>query len=302
MAIRLLDGSMGNLLFSKVEGIGKLPEEFGVEQPEIIEQIHREYALAGSTIICTNTFGGNPIKLKNCPYSLEEVILSAYNNARRGAPDKEIFLDVGPTGKLIEPIGDLSFDDAYECYKAVALESLKYAFDGVLIETMSDVLEAKAAILAFKEHTKLPVYCTMTFQDDGRTLNGTDPETMVNILEGLGVEGLGLNCSLGPAQLGDVVEEILKYATVPVVLQPNAGMPSIVEGKTVYDVNKEEFCEVMARYVDKGVSIVGGCCGTTPSYIELLKQLVAGKEHQSKPTKVSKKYPLQQKRWTWIKV
>lgn len=283
MAIKILDGSMGNLLFSRVEGIGKLPEEFGVETPEIIEQIHREYAAAGSDIICTNTFGANPIKLKNCTYSLNKVIQSAYDNAKKGAPNKEIYLDVGPTGKLIQPIGDLSFDDAYECYKAVALESTKYEFDGVLIETMSDVLEAKAAILAFKEHTTLPVYCTMTFQEDGRTLNGTDPETMVNILEGLGVDGLGMNCSLGPAQVQRVVEEILKHATVPVVLQPNAGMPSIVEGQTTYDVSKEAFCDVMATYVDQGVAIVGGCCGTTPAYIELLKRLV-GEKHLSSRT------------------
>lgn len=289
MAIKILDGSMGNLLFSRVEGVGKLPEEFGIETPEIIEEIHREYAAAGSDIICTNTFGANPIKLKHCPYSLEEVIEAAFKNAKKGAPNKEIYLDVGPTGKLIVPLGDLSFDEAYDCYKKVALESTKYAFDGVLIETMSDVLEAKAAILAFKEHTDLAVYCTMTFQEDGRTLNGTDPESMVNILEGLGVQALGMNCSLGPAQVKTVVEEILNYATIPVLLQPNAGMPSIVDGKTSYDVSKEEFCEVMASYVDSGVAIVGGCCGTTPAYIELLKTLVEDKRLPNRDASVSSK-------------
>lgn len=267
----LLDGSMGNLLFSRVEGIGKLPEEFGIEKPEIIQEIHREYAQAGSDIICTNTFGANPIKLAECPYDLAQVIEAAYKNAKIGAPEKRIFLDVGPTGKLIEPIGDATFDQIYDCYKALAVESTLYAFDGVLIETMSDVLEAKAAILAFKENTDLDVYCTMTFQEDGRTLNGTDPETMVNILEGLGVKALGINCSLGPAELQDIVGEVLKYASVPVIAQPNAGMPSVVDGKTHYDVTKEAFVDVMADFVSKGVSIVGGCCGTTPAYIELLK-------------------------------
>lgn len=268
----LLDGSMGNLLFSRVEGIGKLPEEFGIEQAEIIEQIHREYAQAGSDIICTNTFGANPIKLSECPYRLDEVIAAAYKNAKGGAPDKLIFLDVGPTGKLIEPIGDVSFDEIYDCYKAVAFESNKYAFDGVLIETMSDLLEAKAAILAFKENTDLDVYCTMTFQEDGRTLNGTDPETMVNVLEGLGVKALGINCSLGPAQLKSVVNQVLTYASIPVIAQPNAGMPSIMDGKTYYDVTKEEFVDVLTEFVTDGVAIVGGCCGTTPAYIELLKE------------------------------
>ena len=282
----MLDGSMGNLLFSRVEGVGKLPEEFGIEAPEVIQQIHREYAAAGSDIICTNTFGANPIKLSECPYSLKEVMDAAYDNAKKGAPDKQIFLDVGPTGKLLEPIGDASFDAIYECYKEVAIQSNDYAFDGVLIETMSDVLEAKAAVLAFKEHTDLPVLCTMTFQEDGRTLNGTDPETMINILEGLGVDGVGMNCSLGPVQLEPIVKAFIKHATAPIVIQPNAGMPSIIDGKTVYDVDKDVFAKTMAAYVDMGIGIVGGCCGTTPAYIQLLKTLISDKtviQREKKP-------------------
>lgn len=287
--IMMLDGSMGNLLFSRVEGVGKLPEEFGIEKPEVIQQIHREYANAGADIICTNTFGANPIKLSECPYQLDEVLKAAYDNARIGASNKKIFLDVGPTGKLLEPIGDATFDEIYDCYKAVACEAKKYKFDGVLIETMSDILEAKAAVLAFKEHTELAVWCTMTFQEDGRTLNGTDPETMVNILEGLGVEALGMNCSLGPKQLEPMVKDLVKYASIPVLLQPNAGMPSVSEGKTVYDVDVVEFSQTMAGYASMGVGIVGGCCGTTPDYIKALKALVEDLELVPKNKKKSRK-------------
>lgn len=285
----VLDGSMGNLLFSRVEGVGKLPEEFGIEKPELIQEIHREYAAAGADIIFTNTFGANPIKLAECPYNLEEVMAAAYQNVKLGAPTKKIFLDVGPTGKLIEPIGDTTFDEIYECYKKVALETIKYDFDGVLIETMSDILEAKAAVLAFKENTCLPVCCTMTFQEDGRTLNGTDPETVVNVLEGLGVAALGMNCSLGPKQLEPMVRTFVEHASRPIIVQPNAGMPSIVGGKTVYDVSKESFAETMAYYVDLGVQIVGGCCGTTPAYINLMKALIKDKKLSKKSLKVTRK-------------
>lgn len=285
----IIDGSMGNLLFSRVEGVGKLPEEFGIEQPEVIQQIHKEYAEAGADIILTNTFGANPLKLKTCPYTLEGILKAAFENAKQGAPDKAIFLDVGPTGKLIEPIGDATFDEIYDCYKAVALASKHHDFDGVLIETMSDILEAKAAILAFQEHTDLHVCCTLTFQEDGRTLNGTDPETAVTILEGLGVDALGVNCSLGPKQLEPIVQQIVQYASIPVVVQPNAGMPSVVEGQTVYDVTAEEFAETMAHFVDLGVSMLGGCCGTTPDYIAQMVEKISHKPFVAKSKKINRK-------------
>jgi len=272
------DGSMGNLLYSRVNNPGIPPEYYNIEEPEIIKTIHKEYLEAGADVVLTNTFGANPIKFKGMKYSLEEIIKKAYENARFFANEKYVALDVGPTGKLIEPMGDATFDEIYEAYKEVALLSLKHDFDLVVIETMSDILEAKAAILAFKENTNLPIFCTMTFQEDGRTLSGSDTKSMISILEGLSVDALGVNCSLGPKEILPIVEEILKFSSIPVMVQPNAGIPYVENGFTKYNVLEEEFSDTMVLMAERGARILGGCCGTTPIYIKNMVEKIMNKK------------------------
>ena len=279
------DGSMGNLLYSKVKNTGIPPEYYNIENPNLIKNIHKEYLDSGSDVVLTNTFGANPIKFRGMKYALEEVIDRAYENARFFAKDKFVALDVGPTGKLIEPMGDATFDEIYESYKEVAVLSRKHKFDLVVIETMSDILEAKAAILAFKENTDLPIFSTMTFQEDGRTLSGSDTKAMISILQGLSVDALGVNCSLGPKELLPIVKEITEFSSIPVMVQPNAGIPYVENGLTKYNVLEEEFADTMLLMADAGVRILGGCCGTTPEYIKKMVEKIGDR----KPREIERK-------------
>ena len=279
--IILFDGAMGTMLQANGMTGGELPERYNLEKPEIIEKIHLEYLVAGADVITTNTFGANSHKLEESGLKVKEVINAAVSCARKaiGKNGQEAYvaLDIGPVGQLMEPMGTLSFDDVYELVKEQAVAGEKAGCDLVLLETMTDIYELKAAVLAVKENTSLPVLTTMTFEANGRSLTGTDPETMVNILEGLGVDALGMNCSLGPIESKVILEDILKYATFPVMIQPNAGLPVIKDGKTVYSITEDQFVEAAAKFLEAGISILGGCCGTTPSYIGKLKQLVQGK-------------------------
>ncbi len=279
--IILFDGAMGTMLQANGMTGGELPERYNLEKPEIIEKIHLEYLVAGADVITTNTFGANSHKLEESGLKVKEVIEAAVSCARKAIEKngQEVYvaLDIGPVGQLMEPMGTLSFDDVYELVKEQVVAGEKAGCDLVLLETMTDIYELKAAVLAIKENTSLPVLTTMTFEANGRSLTGTDPETMVNILEGLGVDALGMNCSLGPIESKVILEDILKYATFPVMIQPNAGLPVIKEGKTVYSITEDQFVEAAAEFLEAGISILGGCCGTTPSYIGKLKQLVQGK-------------------------
>ena len=279
--IILFDGAMGTMLQANGMTGGELPERYNLEKPEIIEKIHLEYLVAGADVITTNTFGANSHKLEESGLKVKEVIEAAVSCARKAieknGQEAYVALDIGPVGQLMEPMGTLSFDDVYELVKEQAVAGEKAGCDLVLLETMTDIYELKAAVLAVKENTSLPVLTTMTFEANGRSLTGTDPETMVNILEGLGVDALGMNCSLGPIESKVILEDILKYATFPVMIQPNAGLPVIKEGKTVYSITEDQFVEAAAEFLEAGISILGGCCGTTPSYIGKLKQLVQGK-------------------------
>ncbi len=279
--IILFDGAMGTMLQANGMTGGELPERYNLEKPEIIEKIHLEYLVAGADVITTNTFGANSHKLEESGLKVKEVIEAAVSCARKAieknGQEAYVALDIGPVGQLMEPMGTLSFDDVYELVKEQAVAGEKAGCDLVLLETMTDIYELKAAVLAVKENTSLPVLTTMTFEANGRSLTGTDPETMVNILEGLGVDALGMNCSLGPIESKVILEDILKYATFPVMIQPNAGLPVIKEGKTVYSITEDQFVEAAAEFLEAGISIMGGCCGTTPSYIGKLKQLVQGK-------------------------
>lgn len=275
-AFILFDGGMGTQLQKRIPQ-RLLPEEVNLRYPQILEDIHREYAQAGADIITTNTFGANPYKLEKVGLETEPVIKAAVSCARKGAGDRLVALDVGPSGRMMEPTGDFSFEEAYESFRRQVVAGAGEGCDLILIETMSDLQEARCAVLAAKEHTKLPVFCTLTFDEKGRTMTGTDPRSMVAVLEGLGVDALGVNCSLGPDKLIDVVREILVYASVPVLVQPNAGMPVYRDGETSYDITKEAFTKTLEEMAEMGVGIFGGCCGTDPSYIRMLREALAGR-------------------------
>ncbi|MBN3408988.1 homocysteine methyltransferase [Clostridium botulinum] len=267
--ILIFDGAMGTMLQKLGLKISDLPEELNILEPEKIINIHRKYIEAGAKVITTNTFGANEIKLKQSEFSLESIIDKAIGNVKKAGENKEILiaLDIGPIGQLLEPMGTLKFEEAYEIFKRQIVQGQKSGADIILIETMTDLYEAKAAILAAKENTNLPVFCTMTFEKNKRTFTGCTPLSMILTLEGLGVDALGVNCSLGPNELWDIVDEIIKYSSIPIMVQPNAGLPTVKEGKTIYNIKPKEFAAFQRSIVKKGVRIVGGCCGTTDEFI-----------------------------------
>lgn len=269
-----LDGGMGTLLQEKGLLPGELPERWNVSHPEIITEIHLAYFNAGSNVVSTNTFGANLLK-----YSIDEldlIISAAVTNAKRARElsksdsPKYIALDIGPSGKLLKPFGDLDFEDAVAVFAKTVTLGVKYGVDLILIETMNDSYETKAALLAAKENSTLPVIVTNAYGEDGKLMTGASPSAMVALLEGMGADALGANCSLGPKQLAGVADELLISASVPVILKPNAGIPKSENGKTVFDVSEAEFADDLTELIRKGVRVVGGCCGTTPSYIKLL--------------------------------
>lgn len=274
----LFDGSMGTLLQSYGLKAGELPEAYNLIAPEKILQVHQDYIEAGADILITNTFGASRQKMQGSGLPVEEVINNGVRLAREAAGSKLVALDIGPIGQLMEPYGTLSFQEAYDSFREQIIAGSRAGADLILIETMSDIYEAKAAVLAAKENSSLPVFCTMTFQADGRTLTGTDPLTMVNILSGLGVDALGINCSLGPKELIPLAAQLLKYSPLPLILQPNAGLPKMVEGKTVFETGPDEFAHYMKELAGMGAVILGGCCGTTPQHIRALKEALRDKK------------------------
>lgn len=269
-----LDGGMGTLLQEKGLRAGEYPERWNLSHPEIITDIHREYFDSGSNVVCTNTFGANTLKFSED--ELEKIIKSAIQNAENAKKssvsnaEKFIALDIGPSGKLLKPLGDFDFEDAVKLFSTTVKLGAEYGADLVIIETMNDSYETKAALLAVKENCDLPVIVSNAYTEDGKLMTGATPSAMVALLEGMGADVIGANCSLGPKQLHGVVEELLEKASVPVVLKPNAGLPKSVDGKTIFDVTADEFSEEVAVLVKKGVRVIGGCCGTTPKYIESL--------------------------------
>lgn len=272
----IFDGAMGTMLQKKGLKLGELPESLNITNSKVIVEIHKSYIEAGSDIITTNTFGANEIKLKNSNFNVEEIISSAVENAKAAAKDRAVYiaLDIGPIGELLEPMGTLTFDEAYDIFKRQVIQGVKSGVDLILIETMTDLYEAKAAILAAKENSDLPVFCTMSFEADKRTFTGCNPTSMVMVLEGLGVDALGVNCSLGPKELEDIVDDILDITNVPVIVQANAGLPKIVDGDTIFSILPEKFAYYGGKFKEKGVKIIGGCCGTTDKHIsELVKAL-----------------------------
>ena len=266
-----LDGSMGTLLQGRGLSAGELPERWNITHPEVICDVHKSYFDAGSNVVNTNTFGANSLKFDQA--ELEEIIAAAVSIAKKAAVDsvgnqeKWVALDIGPTGKMLEPYGDLRFEDAVSVFAQTVKLGVKYGADLIFIETMNDSYETKAALLAAKENSDLPVFVSNAYGEDGLLMTGADPSVMVALLEGMGADAVGVNCSLGPKALSGVVEEYLKYASVPVILKPNAGLPRIEDGKTVFGISSYEFADEISPLLEKGVGIVGGCCGTTPEYI-----------------------------------
>ena len=270
------DGGMGTLLQAKGLQPGELPETWNFTHEKEIREIHRQYIEAGSDIVLTNTFGANALKFHDDSYSLEELIRRAVNNvkvaAEEAATGRRIYtaLDVGPTGKLLKPMGDLDFETAYETYKEVMIYGEKAGADLIHIETMSDTYELKAAVLAAKENTSLPVFATTIFDERGKLLTGADVPSVVAMLEGLRIDALGINCGMGPEQMLPILEQLMTYSSLPIIVKPNAGLPKQKDGETYYDVSPEEFASVMKHVVDLGAVVIGGCCGTTPAHIRCM--------------------------------
>ena len=284
-----LDGGMGTLLQKSGLQPGELPEHWNISHPEVIREIHKNYYDSGSNVVNTNTFGANTLKFSID--ELDEIICHAVKNADEarkassGEQEKFIALDVGPTGKLLKPLGDLDFEDAVKIFAETIRLGVKYGVDLITIETMNDSYETKAAVLAAKENSDLPIIVTNAYGENGRLMTGANPAVMAAMLEGMGVDAIGANCSLGPKQLIDVMDELLKYCSVPVAFKPNAGLPKSDGKVTYYDVDADEFAQDIKLSVENGVRIVGGCCGTTPEYIKKVCELTRG----MKPKEIEKK-------------
>ncbi len=270
--ILYLDGGMGTLLQGRGLAAGELPELWNLTHPEVISEIHRSYLEAGANVVLANTFGANTLKFDKA--TLENIIKAAIENARRAlfAIDQFIALDIGPTGKLLKPFGELDFEDAVEVFAETVRLGEKYGADLIFIETMNDSYETKAALLAAKENSTLPVFVTNAYGEDEKLMTGASPEAMVAMIEGLGADAVGINCSLGPRQMKGIVERLLSAASVPVIVKPNAGLPSC-DGE--YDITPDEFAKEMAQMIQMGARVVGGCCGTTPDHIKALRERTA---------------------------
>ena len=269
--ILYLDGGMGTLLQKRGLKPGELPERWNISHPEIITELQKSYYDAGSNIVYTNTFGANSLKFDDD--ELRAIIRGSIDCARAARDqsdtphEKFVSLDIGPMGRLLKPYGDMDFDEAVEVYARTVRIGAEYGVDLIDIETMNDSYDTKAALLAVKENSDLPVIVTNAYGEDGKLMTGASPAAMIAMLEGMGADAIGANCSLGPEQLRGVVEEYVKYSSVPVILKPNAGLPRSENGETVYDVSPDEFASIMREYACMGVRVLGGCCGTTPDYI-----------------------------------
>ena len=271
------DGAVGTMLQQHGLKPGQSPDLMNLTHPEIVEAIHRSYVDAGSNLICTNTFGANRRNLSRLGYQVSDVIFAAVAVAKRAAGGRALVaLDIGPLGELIAPLGSLSFEDAYDMFREMAIAGAKAGADLVAIETMADLSEMRAALLAVRENTSLPILATMTFERSGRTYLGTQPESFAMVAEGLGASAIGVNCSVGPAALVPIVERIAGATSLPLIAKPNAGLPDHETG--IYDLTPEAFAAEMLAFEKSGVRIVGGCCGTNPDFIRALHQTFSGKK------------------------
>ena len=275
--ILFFDGAMGTQLQKYGLKAGETPELWNLSHPEILKKIHEDYLRAGSDIITTNTFGANKIKLQG-KVSVKDVITAAVTLAKEVAAPKEklVALDMGPTGHLLKPMGDLDFEEAYEAYFEAASAGEKAGADLILIETMSDTFECKAALLAAKEATSIPVLATMTFDEKGKLLTGGDIEAAAVLLESLHADAIGFNCGLGPNQMKQFLPRLQKCTSLPILIQPNAGLPKVINGETLYDVTPDQFASAMREMAEDGAWLLGGCCGTTPDYLRKTVKICRG--------------------------
>jgi len=270
-----LDGGFGTMIQAAGLPAGKDPTDWNIENPSAVTCVHRAYVEAGAEIILTNTFGVNRLKYHG-KYELGALIRAAITNARASGA-KKVALDIGPTGKLLAPAGDLAFETAYEAFAEVVRAGVENRSqeeqpDLIFIETMSDVRELKAAVLAAKENGSLPIYASVALGEDGKLLTGGSVECVATLLEALDVDAYGFNCGLGPDRMLPFVERLARLTTKPILVKPNAGMPTLVEGKTVFKVGPEAFAEHVRQLMAAGASIVGGCCGTTPAHLRAVCQ------------------------------
>lgn len=277
----MLDGGMGTELQKLGLAAGELPESWNIKNPAAVTEIHKKYFAAGSDIVATNTFGANSLKFGE---DLEQIISAAVKCAKSAAEEyshikpRFVGLDIGPLGKMLKPLGDLDFEDAVEIFANTVKIGAKCGVDLIMIETMNDAYETKAAVLAAKENCDLPVFVTNVYDESGKLMTGADPLAMVTLLEGLRVDALGLNCSLGPAEMKKIVAELLKYSSTPVIVKPNAGLPQVVDGKTIFNITPDDFGTEMKEIANMGATVLGGCCGTNPEYIFTLAEKLKSAE------------------------
>ena len=271
----LLDGAMGTMLQAAGLPAGGLPETWNILHPEVVVGIQKQYVDAGSNIIFANTFGANRLKTAGCGYTVRELVSAGIACARKAAEgtDTKVALDIGPIGQMLRPLGMLSFDEAYDIFREMVEAGEEAGADMVIFETMGDLREIKAGILAAREHSALPIWATMTFEKSRRTFVGVSIPAMALTLGSLGVEAMGFNCSLGPKELLPMAEELMKWTDKPVILKPNAGLPDSVTGR--YSITPEEFSEEVLKGLSLGIGIFGGCCGTSPDFIAALKKKAA---------------------------
>lgn len=274
-AFLLFDGAMGTQLQARGLAAGELPELLCLTHPEVVTDVHAAYVAAGADVVTTNTFGANAAKLGDAA-TVEEVFAAAVSCARASGA-RYVAADLGPTGQLLAPMGPLAFDDAYELFARQVRAAEAAGADLFVIETMSDLAEAKAALLAARENSSLPALVTMTFEEDGRTFLGTTPEVAALTLSSLGAAAVGINCSLGPAEVAPLVARMADWARCPLMVQANAGLPHVEDGVTVYDIGPDEFATAVVPMLESGVSILGGCCGTTPEHIAAERALLSGR-------------------------
>ncbi|HIT04125.1 MAG TPA: homocysteine S-methyltransferase family protein, partial [Candidatus Caccocola faecipullorum] len=277
--ILLFDGAMGTMLQRRGLKLGAVPEALNLTAPEEITAIHKEYLEAGADVVLSNTFGANRFKAEKAGAPLADIVRAGVRSARAAADaygGRYAALDIGPCGRVLKPSGDLEFDEAVEVFAEIVRAGEGEGADFILLETFTDLYELKAAVIAAKENSRLPIFATMSFEANGTTFFGACVESMVATLEALGVSALGVNCSLGPKQLAPVVKRILAGAHIPVLVQPNAGLPVIRDGETAYDITPEEFAGYAREFVAEGVRFIGGCCGTTPEYIRLVRGAIEG--------------------------
>lgn len=278
----ILDGAMGTMLQKYGLKAGEKPEMMAFENEEAVFSVHRAYVESGSDIIYANTFGANRLKMASCGKSVAEIVQKNVEVAKRAAAGNcLVMLDIGPIGELLEPNGSLSFEEAYDIFREVAVAGEKAGCDGAVIETMTDLYEMKAAVLAVKENTELPVMATMSFEKNGRTFSGCTPSACAVTLTALGVDAVGINCSLGPDEIYPIAQTMSKFTKLPLVVKANAGLPDPATGN--YGIDAQKFAESMAKYAAIPVKFVGGCCGTDPKFIRKLKEQFSKLKREENP-------------------